>query len=467
MRKEENSFSINRAVSYDDLESTVNYLERMAREGWLLKDVSGTTRFNFVKTEPKKLRYAVEIFSEGSIYDTYTIESNQEYIEYCKKAGWNFICSSGKLDYFYTEDENAPEIETDPAMKLKAIEKAQRPMKIFFPILFIAMAAMNLGIMLTTNLNVLECSILQFSTVMLWCFVGGLYIVMLIVYLVWRSKARRACADGEKIPHNKLNLSFKAGYGLIILFGLLHSAAMLLIGLKYGETEVIMYPFIWVVIILLTVVSRRLSVYAEKKKLSRGSYKAILVALSVVWSVALITGIVIVVVLSSRFKAEDQISLDAKAMEAFGDSNIFVRREQADIHWGHFLLSVDQYKITAYDQEAAEKLDDSSYHSDEAGLTKSWDFTVYKPKFKSTYDRLLKEAREGKYRTLSIQFDMDIAARIPALESDDFSVLGIRGKYSDVMQRYLIFDGKTIIYLRCDEDLTSRQLSIIKQYLVQ
>ena len=463
MKKDDNTFSTNRAVSYDDLDSTAAYLEKMAREGWMLKDITGTTRFNFVKTEPGELHFAVEIFSEGSVYDTYTIESNQEYIEYCKKAGWNFICSSGKLDYFYTEDKNAPEIESDPAMKLKTIEKAQRQMKIVFPLIFIAMSALNLLINLTNSLNVMECSFLHFSASMLWIFVGALYIMILIFYLAWRGKARRAVACGEKIPPNKMNLSFKAGYGLIIAFGLVHSAFMLLMGLKFGEREVFMFPFIWAVIILLVFISRGLSVYAEKKRLSRGSYKALLVVLSVVWSAVLIAGITIVVVLIMNSSSKEQISLAEKDMEVFGESDVFVKRDQTDTHWGHFILSVDQYTLTAYDEEAAKGHNEEEYISDETGLSRSWRFNIYKPRFKSTYDRLLKEAREEKYRQLSINFDTDIASHVPEFESDGITVLSIKGKYSPIMHRYLIYDGKSIVYLRCDEDLSAQQMDVIRR----
>ena len=464
MKKDENTFSTNRAVNYDDLDSAAAYLEQMAREGWMLKDITGATRFNFVKAEPRELRFAVEIFSEGSVYDTYTIESNQEYIEYCKKAGWNFICSSGKLDYFYTEDKNAPDIESDPAMKLKTIEKAQRQTKIIFPLIFIAMAAVNLWINLTNSLNVMECSVMHFSAAMLWIFVGCLYIMMLIFYLAWRAKARRAAALGEKIPPNKMNLSFNMGYGLIIVFGLVHSAFMLLMGIKFGEKEMLMLPFIWALIILLVFISRGVSVYAEKKRLSRGSYKALLAVLTVVWSVVLITGITVVAILViNSSSSKDRISLDAKDMEVFGESDVFVKRDQTDTHWGHFILSVDQYTLTAYDEVAAKRADDEGYRSDEVGLKRSWEFSIYKPKFKSTYDRLLKEAREEKYRQLCINFDTDIASHVPEYESDAVTVLSIKGKYSPIMQRYLIFDGSTIVYLCCDEDLSTDQMEVIRR----
>ena len=43
MKHDENHKKINRAVQYDNLEATARYLEKMAREGWMLEKVSSAT----------------------------------------------------------------------------------------------------------------------------------------------------------------------------------------------------------------------------------------------------------------------------------------------------------------------------------------------------------------------------------------------------------------------------------------
>ena len=468
MKKDDDHLKVNRAVAYDDLGATVKYLEEMAQKGWILEKVSGATQFIFVKREPKKLRFAVEIFSEGSIYDTYTIESNQEYIEYCTKAGWNFICSSGKLDYFFTEDENAPEIESDPAMKLKAIEKAQFSMKILFPLIFIGMGVMTLGMQLTIGLNAVEASVLQFSAVMLWCFVGGLYIIMLAAYLLWLAKARAAVSKGDKIPANKANLSLKGGYIFIAVFGIVHTVILLITGLKYDEKEVLMVPFIWGFIILMMVAGTILARFAEKERLSRSAYRLITIILIPTATSVILIGVIIAVVIVTGSNSGSKLSMEAMDMEVFGDSDIFVRREGSDTHWGHFLLSFDRYSLDAYDEEAAENHDSEGIlHREDVGVTKSWEFDIYKPKLARIYDRLLKEAREGKYRNLSIIFDFDNAQHVPALESGDITVLNDKGDYGGDLQKYLICDGKTIISINCDEDLSIAQMEVIKRSFMQ
>ncbi|MBO4750719.1 MAG: DUF2812 domain-containing protein [Lachnospiraceae bacterium] len=466
----------NHAVQYDDLEATAKYLENKAKAGWMLEKVSSGTSFHFVKCEPKDLRFTVEIFSEGSVYDTHTIDSNLEYVEYCKKAGWNFICSAGKLDYFYTEDPNAPEIESDQEMKLKTIEKTQFSLKIAFPILFMLMGIGFLAMQLTMNLNVLLTSAFISSAVMLWVFVGIVYAVNLIRYLTWRGKARKAVREGGQIPANKSHLTFRGAYGLLILFAIIHSAVNVGFGLLYGESTTFVVPLVWIVMLLLIIVSYKLSGFAEKTKMKRGTYKL----LSMVVLPLCITGFLMVIIFAIIFlgseKQSDKLHMDPVVMKAFGDNETFVQRSGSDHHWGHFLLRFDQYTLEAYNADRVKMLEDEEFQKtgvyriadgeDFIPVTYTWAFDVYQPKLGATYDRLLKEAKAGKkYRTLSINFDFDQAARLPELELAGLTVWTYEERYEDddyVTYRYLILDGDTIISARCDEALNAEQMQVIK-----
>ena len=103
--KNANTLTQSKAIAYDNLSATARHLEKMAKEGWMLKEVLGMGKLTFEKCEPKTLRFSVEIFAEGSVFDTTPTNENLEYIEYCKRAGWNFICANGNLNFFYTEDK--------------------------------------------------------------------------------------------------------------------------------------------------------------------------------------------------------------------------------------------------------------------------------------------------------------------------------------------------------------------------
>lgn len=476
MKHDENHKKINRAVQYDNLEATARYLEKMAREGWMLEKVSSATQFYFVKCEPKDLRFSVEIFAEGSEFDTHTIDSNLEFVEYCKKAGWNFICSAGKLDYFYTEDKNAPEIESDPEMKLKAIEKAQRFLKLYFPIYFILMGIAYMTMQFTTNLNATETSFFHFSGVMLWCFVGFIYLVNLIIYLVWRRKARNAVKNGERVPANKMNPSFRSIYAFLFLFAILHSVITVWVGLKYQENVVFLIPLIWIVVLSLIVLSYKLSSFAEKVKMGRGTYKVISMVVLPLCYTAVLTMVIIGIVFAVSGNGDTRRRIDAMDMKVFGDSEFFVRREGKNHHWGHFLLSFDQYTLEAHNADRAKMLDDAesqktgvyqiSDGEEHMPVTYTWSFDIYQTQISSIYDRILREAKAGKdYRMLSIRFDFNKAVRLPELEVDGITVWTYEETFEDdnsVIYRYLITDEDTIISARCDEALNSQEMQIIK-----
>lgn len=98
------------------------FLENMAEQGYWFVKMQGIF-FYFEPCEPKKVRFQVDYFDKASIIDTNPEEKTLEYIEYCKECGWEHVFSSGKMQIFRTEDENAPDIHTDDAIKLKYIMK--------------------------------------------------------------------------------------------------------------------------------------------------------------------------------------------------------------------------------------------------------------------------------------------------------------------------------------------------------
>ena len=475
MKKDENHKKINRAVQYDNLEATAKYLEKMAKDGWMLEKVSSSTQFHFVKSEPKELRFAVEIFSEGSEFDTHTIDSNLEYVEYCKKAGWNFICSAGKIDYFYTEDKNAPEIESDPKMKLQAIEKAQRPMKLIFPIMFICMGLGFLAMQLTMNLNAMETSFFHFSGFLLWVFAGILYAVQLISYLAWRGKARKAVKNGEKVPANKRNLGFYGAYAFILTCGVLHSVITVWVGLQYQEKIVFFIPCIWISMLLLILLIHGLSTLAEKMKMGRILYKVITVVVIPIGFTAILTGIITYVVLSMDYDEFSRRYVDGKDMGVFGYSERFVCHSGQNHHWGHFLLSFDQYTLEASNEDWKKMNEDKNFQEtgvyqipdgeEHVPVTFTWHFDIYQTGIPAIYNRILKEAKAGKdYRMLSIRFDYEKAVRDPALEVNGITVMTYEENYDgDILYRYLITDADTIVNARCDEALTAEEVTVIEK----
>ena len=100
----------------------IDYLENKAKEGYMLEKVVGTAYY-FRKTEPCDVKYAVELFGKASYYDSIPAKSTEEYIEYCKEAGWEYACGNGKMQIFYSKDKDIVDIETDSKIELKNINR--------------------------------------------------------------------------------------------------------------------------------------------------------------------------------------------------------------------------------------------------------------------------------------------------------------------------------------------------------
>lgn len=107
-----------------EYKSLEEYLEKMAVKGWILEDIRGYY-LKFTKSEPKRIRYSVDIMDSISFFDGKDTDKALEYREYCKEAGWNFVCESDKIQIYSSELDNIKiDIHTDEAEKFNNISKA-------------------------------------------------------------------------------------------------------------------------------------------------------------------------------------------------------------------------------------------------------------------------------------------------------------------------------------------------------
>ncbi|MCR4640542.1 MAG: DUF2812 domain-containing protein [Lachnospiraceae bacterium] len=463
------------AIAYDNLGATKAYLESMAKEGWMLEKISGNTQFIFRECEPADVRFAVEIFVDGSMFDTYTIDSNLEFIEYCKKAGWDFICSSGKIDIFCTEDPDVPEIESDERMKLQTIKKACRPMRVLYPIIISVLGGISLGYSLTVNLNLTESSILHFSTLMLWLFVETLTLANLIAYLGWVVKANACVNAGGRIPERKI-AGYKGNMIFLLIVALLHSVAAVILGVVWNEKVMFVIPAIWAVMFLVLFVTGRVTAFAEKRKMGRAGFGLLILVVIPVCCVMLLTNLIIYVVLGLDESNSSGKKIDAGKLEAFGSSEDITRREDHLTHWGHFLVGIDQYTVEAYNADGEKQLEaerngNGHYRApdgeDFVPVSYTWSFDIYDTKIAAIHERLLREAGEGKnLRMLGILFPYSEAEEVAALESGNIKVYHYEKTYPEdgtTAQLYLICNDRVIVRASCDEALDQAQMSVIRE----
>ena len=103
-----------------------NFLSDMAMEGWMVQRIVkkiGGAIFTFHEIEPKKINFTVDICDKASANETLRSEGTMEYIEYCQEAGWNLVCSCGKIQVFFSNNEKSIPIHTDYNLILKIINK--------------------------------------------------------------------------------------------------------------------------------------------------------------------------------------------------------------------------------------------------------------------------------------------------------------------------------------------------------
>lgn len=124
-----------------ETEACVEYLEKMAAKGLFIKSINNYV-FCFEKTEPRKVKFYIDAFERASWFDTRAEEETLDYKEYCERAGWNYVCTEGKFQVFYTEDMEAVSIETDLNKRLKTILNGAMYQAVIHPFFIIAMMCM-------------------------------------------------------------------------------------------------------------------------------------------------------------------------------------------------------------------------------------------------------------------------------------------------------------------------------------
>lgn len=105
---------------------TEKYYSDMSEKGWELVKC-GITLSRFQKTEPKKMRYRVEVVNLKSLEDGHLPEEQIAVYEDC---GWEYVISRGYLHIFRAPEGNdAPEFYLEPeqqAATLKGLRKQYR-----------------------------------------------------------------------------------------------------------------------------------------------------------------------------------------------------------------------------------------------------------------------------------------------------------------------------------------------------
>ena len=190
------------AFSFYDRTGIQEFLEKKARDGWMLEKMGGLT-WKFRRIEPKKVHFAVTYFPKASAFDPAPSEQQEMFNEFCAHSGWNLAASSAQLQIFCNEQENPVPIETDPEIELENIHKTAK--KIYLPAYYMLLPV---GILpwLTISMTWRNDPVSFLATNIYFYNILTSVIDLLLCgtelfgYYRWRAKAKRAAADGEFVP---------------------------------------------------------------------------------------------------------------------------------------------------------------------------------------------------------------------------------------------------------------------------
>lgn len=212
------------------------FFMKMAKEGWHFKEWK--LGFVFEKGEPADIEYAVEIFINGSNWDLKPDKDAEEFAEYCKEAGWEFVDYCKKFLIFRKIDNDAEDIVTAKEHFENAAKEELKSayLQIFGYILILCLNFKS-SLIDGFYINIFSNAILLI--LMLFLF----YIMYSICYAgkltFWYLKNRKRVVEGEKIylgiGEDKQRKKYWRWIMIIILFEIaLFSLLIHVKGILYG-----------------------------------------------------------------------------------------------------------------------------------------------------------------------------------------------------------------------------------------
>lgn len=202
-----------------DYKAMEEYFELQASKGWMLEKINSFT-MEFTRTEPKDIKFSVDVFPYINIFDSYKSRTILDYRDLCEQSGWTFITSSNKLQVFYTEDKGLSiPLQTDTAEEERIIKKAFLSpevlmMFILFPILFLSLGGLFPPRYDQLFLNSRIASMIIMPLLLIPVSIYVIY------YGVWFWKAKSNVREGLSLPRTSIKSAVFRGRLVYIICGL-------------------------------------------------------------------------------------------------------------------------------------------------------------------------------------------------------------------------------------------------------
>ncbi len=443
------------------------HLERMAARGWQLHKI---TRFywEYYKTEPRKLTYAVAYFSEASEFNPYPTENQKTFHEYCKDAGWKLVTEWAQMQIFCTEQENPTPIETEESVKLKAIHRAM--MKNFLPgsglILLLSLLQLIIQLHAISDAPVYQLSNGMALLAVVWIILAIQMLTPLIGYAVWYLKSKKAVSMGGTC------IESSGGYKKVSCFMWLLTAIAIVLAVFYMSTQHLGWGGILGIVnvtVLIAMVFIIKNVLKRTKVSRRVNFTITMVSciiLSLVLTGAMVWGIVRGVNAGWFGKEPDETYTttlpngSTHTWDIYYDPLPLKVEDLQDVDYDHY-----SYEWTARESFLLVQYNAIQKSFPDGQLAPELRYEIVKVKLPALFDLCLNDYldRYNYERDLPEQYKRYFRKTdAPAWQADAVYQLY---RQDEAMNEYILCWGNRIVYINFDEIPTSEQIAIIVEKL--
>ncbi len=342
--------------SFYDHTGMEKHLEKMARKGWMLEEISNTT-WRYRKIEPKELHFSVSFDTRASEFEPEPTEEQMIFQEFCQRSGWKLAAASGRMQIFYNEEEDPLPIQTDPEMEVRMVDKRARRMVPAYLILLVLGFFVGGSWCYSLIHTPIKLLTTPGSTFMGLCWLGlFVYSVTdLITYFAWRRRALAAAQRGEFLPTRGCHKLMYVVLGMIVLGLMYWLATERRPGMRLVTGGILLA---YVVVFLSVNGTKRI---LKRRKASAGVNRAITLSLDVILSVILVGAVMFLFIRglqSGAISVEQEISAPLSASDLTGvDEEKYLTT--VSVEMTPFLDRREVWSRTGFDQ--AEELPGMEY----------------------------------------------------------------------------------------------------------
>lgn len=436
--------------SFYDHTGMEKHLEKMARKGWMVEELSNTI-WRYRKIEPKTLHFSISFDVRASEFAPEPTEEQVTFQEFCARSGWKLAAASGRMQVFYNEEEDPLPIQTDPEMEVRMVGKLARRAVPAYVVLLV------LGFLLGGG----WCASLISTPIKALTTPGGVLVGLswlclflygaadLIVYYTWRHRALAAAQRGEFLPtrgcHELLYVVLAAiALGLVYWFAVERRP-----GMRFLAGGMLLA---YVVLFLAVNGTKRTM---KRRKATAGLNRGVTLSVDVILAMVLVGGVTWVFfqgVQHGVFSIAEQIEAPLSAGDLTGvDEEKYLTTVSVDMT--PFLDRKEVQCRTGFDQ--AEELPGMEYTL--VNVHVPW---IYDACFRELCrDTVIDVAVPTREEYTDVQYEAIDPAPWGAEHAYQFNLEG------EFQQKYILCWPDKIVQLEAGWDLTAEQMAVVGEKL--